>query len=461
MGGGGIYEGVTRRSSTASSSNAGSSHSGSGSSHGSSGSSYGNRATSSNASSGSSSGGGPGSSTGGSTDYASASNAALMNQEGEYEIIEVDLSGGLKKGQNYKGISVLEDMNLHTIKEPVNIEDASYTSYVVGSENAQTNGVISNEDNPIPDSGAAVKFDAKADGEINFDVQLGVGKVWYFVEVDEDEAVTEVLSSPNDTGDKLYTRFTHTVRKGHTYYAYAEKSKITIYGITIVYGGSLDTPNIYPDLEKKYDSSYGEQYVTELMVPTLAYDDTSIVIVWQKPEGYADIADYHVYINDELQKDTARENYQVYADWSAVYADAFYEEYEDAARVDVHSYTATGLEPDTEYTFKVIPIDEYGNELVDDGVELTQSTTETPEIFDIRDYGAVPVEEGYVTYDAEKNALIESNTRAIQAAIDDCSEDGKDSRGHLDDRRPVAEEQYDPGASGWFYPVGLSQQRPL
>lgn len=422
-GGGGIYEGVTRRSSTASSSNAGSSHSGSGSSHGSSGSSYGNRATSSNASSGSGSGGGPGSSTGGSTDYASASNAALMNQEGEYEIIEVDLSGGLKKGKDYDGVSVLEDMNKKS--GSATIEGESYTYCVSGTNNPKADGNNMDSSNLVPDSGAAVKFEPKADGEIAFDVQLGTNKTWQFVEVDENGSARLVEQKKNEGGSGLYTRFTNLVREGCTYYAYAAGSKITIYGITIAYGGSLDTPNIYPELEKKYDSSYGEQYVTELMVPTLAYDDTSIVIVWQKPEGYADIADYHVYINDELQKDTARENYQVYADWSAVYADAFYKEYEDAARVDVHSYTATGLEPDTEYTFKVIPIDEYGNELVDDGVELTQSTTETPEIFDIRDYGAVPVEEGYVTYDAEKNALIESNTRAIQAAIDDCSEGGK------------------------------------
>jgi hypothetical protein len=35
--------------------------------------------------------------------------------------------------------------------------------------------------------------------------------------------------------------------------------------------------------------------VTNLRVPTLAYDDTSITLVWDKPENYADVANYYVY----------------------------------------------------------------------------------------------------------------------------------------------------------------------
>ncbi len=39
---------------------------------------------------------------------------------------------------------------------------------------------------------------------------------------------------------------------------------------------------------------------SKVQVPTLAYDDQQIILVWEKPAGHADISDYHVYANGQL-----------------------------------------------------------------------------------------------------------------------------------------------------------------
>ena len=178
-----------------------------------------------------------------------------------------------------------------------------------------------------------------------------------------------------------------------------------------------------------FDKAVGSSDITDLQVPVLAYDDTSIGLVWQKPEKYDNVADYNVYINGEFAG-TARENFKENAEWTSEYMDAFYDYYVtqgksdiDMVDVDIHSYRATGLTPDTSYTFKVVAVDAQGNEL-GTPQEITQSTTKTPEVINITDYGA-KTSEGYVTYDDEINAFIEENTRAIQAAIDACPEGGK------------------------------------
>ena len=56
--------------------------------------------------------------------------------------------------------------------------------------------------------------------------------------------------------------------------------------------------------------------------------------------------------------------------------------------------------------------------------EIKQKTTAKAEVLNIKDFGAVETE-GYTSYDDEKNAIIEKNTKAIQAAIDACPEGGK------------------------------------
>ena len=176
-----------------------------------------------------------------------------------------------------------------------------------------------------------------------------------------------------------------------------------------------------------FDKTTGSSDISNLQVPTLAYDDTSIALVWDKPEKYDNVADYNVYVNGTLDG-TARKNYEENAKWADTYMKSFYEYYEtnsdvDMVNVDIHSYRATGLTPDTEYTFKVVAVDKDGKEL-GTAKEISQKTTVKPEEFNILDYGAVATE-GYTSYNDEVNALVEKNTKAIQAAIDACTPGGK------------------------------------
>ena len=127
-------------------------------------------------------------------------------------------------------------------------------------------------------------------------------------------------------------------------------------------------------------------------------------------------------------QESARENFAKNAEWTYTYMQSFYDYYDDVSdvemvNVDIHSYRATNLSPDTEYTFTVVAIDSEGKEL-GNPVSIIQSTTSTPVTLNVLDYG-VTYTEGYTTYDDEINAIIEANTKAIQAAIDDCPVGGK------------------------------------
>ena len=182
-----------------------------------------------------------------------------------------------------------------------------------------------------------------------------------------------------------------------------------------------------PLSEPRFDKTEGSEDVTNLQVPTLAYDDTSLTLVWDKPEKYDEVADYAVY-QDGTQIGTARENFAEHADWASTYMDAFYDYYAkkdiDMVNVDIHSYTANQLEPDTSYEFSVVALDAYGN-AIGTPASISASTAPSPEVFNVTDFGARSVDEPYHTYDAEKNQFILKNTMSIQAAIDACSEGGK------------------------------------
>ena len=146
---------------------------------------------------------------------------------------------------------------------------------------------------------------------------------------------------------------------------------------------------------------------SKVLVPTLAYDDQQIILVWEKPADPADIADYHVYANGKLLGGSNANNGQVSP--AKPYIDRFYEQ--DTRnfhhRIALHSYTAVGLAPDTEYRFTVRSVDHAGKESADSPV-IVQRTTAVPALFDVRHYGA-------------KGDGQTLDTAAIQKAIDACT----------------------------------------
>lgn len=157
--------------------------------------------------------------------------------------------------------------------------------------------------------------------------------------------------------------------------------------------------------------SWALQAPSRLQVPTLAYDDQQIILVWEKPLAHADIKDYRVYVNGTLLGSANGNNDQVSP--AKPYIDHFYQQ--DRAnfhhRIGIHSYTAQGLKPDTQYRFTVRSVDGSGKESADSAA-VVQRTTKVPAVFDVTTYGA-------------KGDGIHLDTLAIQSAIDACPVGGK------------------------------------
>lgn len=153
--------------------------------------------------------------------------------------------------------------------------------------------------------------------------------------------------------------------------------------------------------------SWALQAPSKVQVPTLAFDDQQIILVWEKPADHADIKDYRVYANGKLLGSSNANNDRVSP--AKPYIDHFYQQ--DTAnfhhRIGIHSYTAQGLKPDTAYRFTVRAVDGNGKESADSAPVL-QRTTKVPALFDVKKYGA-------------KGGGSHLDTLAIQNAIDACT----------------------------------------
>lgn len=160
-------------------------------------------------------------------------NANVVISAKDADLHELDLSGGLLKGQTYEGgISVLADM--------------PYTAKTLEACGVLYEGTVQTpKENPspnngaIPTTGAAVKLVAEKAGKLKVTVSL-VNKVYYFLE-ETANGPKEVLKFDNttntQTGGKVLIL---PVEAGKTYYLYASGSKIKMYEITVDYRTSLD-----------------------------------------------------------------------------------------------------------------------------------------------------------------------------------------------------------------------------
>jgi exo-poly-alpha-galacturonosidase len=111
-------------------------------------------------------------------------------------------------------------------------------------------------------------------------------------------------------------------------------------------------------------------------VPTLAYDQSSIWLVWNKPDNYANIVDYNVYMNGKLlgcASANAAKNSP-----AAAYINNFYKADKAAfhVRMTYHAFLATGLKPNTRYNFTVRSLCKRGKESGDSAVVTAKTAPE-------------------------------------------------------------------------------------
>lgn len=150
--------------------------------------------------------------------------------------------------------------------------------------------------------------------------------------------------------------------------------------------------------------------IPKVQVPTLAYDDTTVSLVWEKPKDYSNIVDYEVFI-DGVSKGKSSDNNTAYSK-AKPYIDQFYKD--DSAsfhtKVAFLNFTAADLKPNTEYKFSVKGIKKDGSK-IDIGLPVTQKTAPafaSTAIYDVSKLGAV----------GDGSTV---NTTIIQNAINECA----------------------------------------
>ena len=121
-------------------------------------------------------------------------------------------------------------------------------------------------------------------------------------------------------------------------------------------------------------------------VPALAYDSSSVFLLWQRPAKGDDAAYYNIYANGKLVGSTkeaqdtyaGREMKQFQAKNSDLCGDL----------LRLHSYEVSGLQPGTSYGFTVRAVGKDGTES-GDSAAVTQQTNAAPVVIKAADYGAV------------------------------------------------------------------------
>ncbi len=142
------------------------------------------------------------------------------------------------------------------------------------------------------------------------------------------------------------------------------------FGIITAFGGNVYPPNY-------------------LYVPTLGTDESSILLLWDKPEINEDIVDYNIYVNGKFAG-SAKDNFRMNSSYTYAFMKAFYENNVDGfhPEIDIHHIKITNLKPNTTYKIFVRSVSSDGKES-ENSPEIEVKTNPSPVILNILDYGAV------------------------------------------------------------------------
>ncbi len=162
---------------------------------------------------------------------------------------KIDLSNGLKPGQEYGDKSMItlsilkakkdqpdaEDKGMEVKAGAATIDGEEYEFSVQGAENPrEEDGSTVPKGKTIPKYGAVFKIDAAAPVNISFALGSAANKIYHFskVEVAEDgtETIVEDKSEPNALAQATTLKF--EMDAGFRYYFYLEGSKLKVYDIS-------------------------------------------------------------------------------------------------------------------------------------------------------------------------------------------------------------------------------------